>query len=629
MSHKKRLVLVESPGKVKKIAGFLGSEFQVLASMGHVRDLPADELGIDVEAGFKPKWVGVKGKGAVIKRLTQAMQAAEAIYLATDPDREGEAIAAHILALTKIPQSVPVMRVSFTAITKEAVRYAVENPRPLDMALVAAQHARRKLDRLVGYLVSPIACCVLDGRYSAGRVQSPALRLVIEREKAIADFTPETYFTLHVLLNADDTTFKAKLVQVQGQTLPLKDGTFVKRLATTLGSASYWVGQIVAEDVPRTPPAPFTTSTLQQVASSQLGLSPEKTMRLTQVLYEASLITYMRTDAVFVASEAQTAAADFIQRAYGEDYLPPEKPTYKSKPGAQEAHEAIRPTDMTLTPDTIKEEVGEGAALYGLIWRRFMASQMAAAIDRVQTVTILAGKEQGQPFPLKLEARATVVQFDGFRRVYQVGSDVEEDTPGEAEHALPLLGHGQMLELKQVLPEQKQTQAPSRFTEAQLVRELEKRGIGRPSTYAAILSNLKSREYVKVEKKRLVPTESGRKLLDYLLGNFAPIFAYDYTAKMENLLDAIAAGETPELDALTAFWEEFHPLLRGATAELSHTQPARTVPKKTGEKCPQCGNDLVLREGKHGQFIGCSGYPTCRYAAGLEHQPLIIQPIKS
>jgi DNA topoisomerase-1 len=628
MSHKKRLVLVESPGKVKKIAGFLGSEFQVLASMGHIRDLPTDELGIDVEAGFKPKWVGVKGKSAVIKRLTQAMQAAEAIYLATDPDREGEAIAAHILALTKIPQGVPVMRVSFTAITQEAVRHAVENPRPLDMALVTAQHARRKLDRLVGYLVSPIACRVLDGRYSAGRVQSPALRLVIEREKAIEDFTPETYFTLQVLLGVDDTTFKAKLVQVQGQPLPLKDSAFVKRLATTLGSASYWVGQIVAEDVPRTPPAPFTTSTLQQVASSQLGLSPEKTMRLAQTLYEASLITYMRTDSVFVAPEAQTAAADFIRRAYGEGYLPSEKPTYKSKPGAQEAHEAIRPTDMTLTPDKIKEEVGEGAALYGLIWRRFMASQMIAAIDRVQTVTILAGKEQGQPFPLKLEARATSLLFDGFRQVYQVESDVEEDTPEETQHLLPSLEHGQRLELKQVLPEQKQIQPPSRFTEAQLVCELEKRGIGRPSTYAAILSNIKSREYVKVEKKRLVPTESGRKLLDYLLGNFAPIFAYGYTAKMENLLDAIAAGEVPELDALTAFWEEFQPLLRGATAELSHTQPARPVPQKTGEKCPQCGNDLVLRAGKHGQFIGCSGYPTCRYSAGLEHQPLLIQPIK-
>ncbi|MBZ0310383.1 MAG: topoisomerase DNA-binding C4 zinc finger domain-containing protein, partial [Anaerolineae bacterium] len=305
----------------------------------------------------------------------------------------------------------------------------------------------------------------------------------------------------------------------------------------------------------------------------------------------------------------------------------PEKPVYKSKPGAhaQAAHEAMRPTDMTLTPDKIKEEVGEGAALYGLIWRRFIASQMAAAIDRVQTVTILTGKEQGQPYPLKLEARATTSQFDGFRRVYQVESDVEEAIPEEAEHTLPSLEHGQRLELQQVLPEQKQTQPPSRFTEAQLVRELEKRGIGRPSTYAAILSNIKSREYVKVEKKRLVPTESGRKLLDYLLGNFAPIFTYDYTAKMENLLDAIATGETQELDVLNAFWQELQPLLRDAAAEV--TQPER---QKTGEKCPQCGSDLVLREGKHGQFIGCSGYPTCRYAAGfaVAHQPLIIQPIK-
>jgi len=621
----KRLFVIESPGKQRTLSKILGNEFKVIASMGHVRDLPADELGIDVEAAFKPKWVApaVKGKGAVSKRLTQAMQAAEAIYLATDPDREGEAIAAHILALTKIPKDVPVMRVSFTAITKEAVRYAVENPRPLDMALVAAQHARRKLDRLVGYLVSPLACRVLDGRYSAGRVQSPALRLVVERERTIEGFSPETYFTLDVLLGAGEATFRAKLTHIQGQAMPLKDAAFVKKLAEALQGAVYWVDTLQTEDVPRKPPAPFTTSSLQQAASSQLGLSPEKTMQLAQTLYEAGMITYIRSDAVFVASEAQATALEFIGRAYGERYLPAEKPIYKSKANAQEAHEAIRPTDVTLTPDEIKEDVGDGAALYGLIWRRFLASQMAAAVERVQVVSISAGKATGQPFPLTLEARGTTPVFDGFRRVYQAGSDTEEDEIAEVESALPTLEKRQLLTLHKVIPQQKQTQAPARFTEAQIVRELEKRGIGRPSTYAAILSNIKSRNYVTIQNKRLVPTESGRKLLDYLLGGFAPIIADDYTAKLEAALDDIAQGKVSELDTLNAFWEEFQPLLRGATAELNHVRPQS---QKTGEICPQCGADLIVREGKRGQFVGCSTFPKCRYTVGLVHQPLMIQP---
>jgi DNA topoisomerase-1 len=333
----KRLVIVESPIKTRKVRSFLGGEFRVLASMGHVRDLPADELGIDVENGFAPRWVGVKGKEAVSKRLAKAMQEAEAIYLATDPDREGEAMAAHLLSLTRLPSDKPVMRVSFTAITKDAVRHAVENPRPLDMNRVAAQHARRKLDRLVGYLVSPLACRVLDGRYSAGRVQSPALRLVVEREHAVEQFTPETYYALDVLVGADHATFKARLTQVQGQAIPIKDTVFVKKLAWALQHAVYWVADVQTDDVARKPPAPFTTSTLQQAASSQLGLAPEKTMQLAQALYETGLITYMRTDAVFVAPEAQDAARSFIGGAYGEDYLPGEKPIYKSTANAQEA----------------------------------------------------------------------------------------------------------------------------------------------------------------------------------------------------------------------------------------------------------------------------------------------------
>lgn len=353
-------------------------------------------------------------------------------------------------------------------------------------------------------------------------------------------------------------------------------------------------------------------------------------MQLAQTLYETSLITYMRTDAVFVAPEAQAAAFDFIGKAYGEPYLPTEKPQYKSRANAQEAHEAIRPADVTLTPDHIKENVGEGAALYGLIWRRFVASQMAAAVDTLQTVSVLAGKQVGQPFPLTLTVRGSAPQFDGFRRVYQVDSDVEADEPADAENALPVLAVGQMLTLHKLLPQQKQTQAPARFTEAQLVHELEKRGIGRPSTYAAILSNLKSREYVRLDKKRLIPTETGIKLTNYLMDSFATLLADDYTAHMENTLDEIAGGQRGELDVLQAFWGEFQPLLRGATAAIrpAQSKAPQLELQKTGEHCPQCGSDLVIRAGKNGQFVGCSAFPKCRYTVGLEHQPLILQSMK-
>ncbi len=628
----KRLLIVESPGKVKKIQSYLGSEFRVMASMGHVRDLPVDALGIEVEAGFVPQWEAAKGKTVVIKRLTKAMNEAEAIYLATDPDREGEAIAAHIIALTRLPREIPVMRVTFTEITQEAVRHAVENPRRLDLDLVAAQHARRKLDRLVGYLISPIACRVLDGRYSAGRVQSPALRLVVERERAIQNFTPETYYVIEALLAAGETSFKARLMQVQGKEMPLKEGDFVKRLAATLANAMWWVDGVKTERLQRKPPAPFTTSTLQQAASSTLGFSPEKTMQLAQTLYEASLITYMRTDAVIVAPEAQTAAADFIRQAYGTNYLPAETPQYKSKANAQEAHEAIRPTSVTLTPDQVRETKGDGAALYGLIWRRFVASQMAPAVDQVQTVIVLAGKQQGEPFPLIFEARGSTPQFDGFKRVYQAGTDTEPDEADPTEPVLlPALASEQLLVLKELHPHPKQSKPPARFTEAQLVQELEKREIGRPSTYAAILGNLKARAYVRLEKKRLMPTDTGIKLNDYLLRGFAPLFAYDYTARMEAELDEIAAGQRAEQDALNNFWAAFQPLLRGAAVEASSLAPkaAPPEPQKTGEACPQCGADLVYRTGAKGQFVGCSAFPKCRYAAQHNHQPLVIHPAQS
>jgi DNA topoisomerase-1 len=339
----------------------------------------------------------------------------------------------------------------------------------------------------------------------------------------------------------------------------------------------------------------------------------------------------MRTDAVMVAPEAQTAAADFIQQAYCTNYLPAETPQYRSKANAQEAHEAIRPTAVTLTPDQVKETKGDGAALYGLIWRRFVASQMAPAVDQVQTVIVLAGKQQGEPFPLIFEARGSTPQFDGFKRVYQAEADTEQDEVDSSESVLPVLANEQVLALKALHPQPKQTQPPARFTEAQLVQELEKREIGRPSTYAAILGNLKAREYIRLEKKRLIPTDTGAKLNDYLLRGFAPLFAYDYTARMEAELDEIAAGQRAEQDALNNFWAAFQPLLRGAAVEASSLAPKAAPPErqKTGEVCPQCGADLVYRNGSKGQFVGCSAFPKCRYTAQHEHQPLVIHPAQS
>lgn len=617
------LLIVESPNKTRKLSQILGKDFRVIACMGHVCDLPTTELGLDIAADFAPQWQPLPSKSGVIKRLVKAMQTADTIYLATDPDREGEAIAAHVLDLTPLPATKPIYRVTFNAITASVVQAAIANPRPVDRHLVAAQHARRKLDRLVGYLVSPLACRHLDGRYSAGRVQSPALRLVVERERARQTFQPTTYYRLLVQLQADGSTFTAPLTYLQGQSLPLQGVELVQKLTALLSQAVYWVGDIQTETLTRQPPAPFTTSTLQQAASTRLGLAPEETMRLAQGLYETALITYMRTDGVHVAPEAQTAALDWIGHTYGEAYLPTQKPTYARRPQAQEAHEAIRPTDLTLTPHHLKGKSGKGADLYRLIWERFLASQMAAGVDHVQIITLRAGKQVGQAYPLHCQVRPITPHFLGFRQVYQ--ADLEEEAEAPAAN-LPLLRIGQALTLVAVKPTPQQTTPPARYTEAQLVHELEQRGLGRPSTYAPILSNLKSRDYVRVEDRRLVPTPTGIHLTDYLQGAFATLFSDGYTARLERALDEIATGQQPELAVLQSFWAEFQPLLRAAAAELPPPTPKPT-PLATGDNCPQCGQPLVYRTSSQGQFVGCAGYPQCRYTVGLTHQPLQLVPL--
>jgi len=621
-----KLMILESSAKSKKIGQFLGTGWRVEATRGHVRDLPQDKLGVDVEADFRPLYDVLPRQANTVRRLLKAISEAEAVYVATDPDREGEAIAWHVLQLANLPPEKPVYRVTFTAITESAVKAAVASPRPLDVNLVEAQQARRIVDRLVGYLVSPVACQALDGRYSAGRVQSACLRLVVERERQITAFTPETYWTLDAFLKADTGEFSARLNTVKQQSVERLSHEQVQSLTKGLTNAAFWVGSVKHSEQRRNPHPPFTTSTLQQAASQALGLSPERTMQIAQRLYEAGQITYHRTDGVDVAPEAQRAALQHIARTYGGDYVPNQPNSYQTKTKhAQEAHEAIRPTDVTRVPDEIE---GDGAALYTLIWQRFVASQMAPARYAVQVVEIRAGKTLGQSYPLTFEAKGRTLTFDGFLKVYQEPPDPDAEV--EPDHPLPFLQEGAALHLVEWLPAEHRTKAPPRFTEASLVRELERLGIGRPSTYASMVQTLKGREYAKLQKKRLVPTNMGTLLCDFLVEHFPDLFAVPYTAHLEEALDEVARGEATRLAVLKTFWSDFTPQLGAAgQAAQQQTKARRPTPQPTGESCPACGGDLVERKGKHGSFIGCMNYPDCGYTRGLEHKPVTLRGVSS
>lgn len=571
-----KLVIVESPAKAKKIAGFLGSGWRVEACLGHVRDLPEAELGVEVAADFRPTYEVLPGKANLVKKLLKAIKEAEAVYVATDPDREGEAIAWHLLKLANLPKDKPVYRALFHAITQDAVRQAVAKPRALDIHLVEAQQTRRIVDRLVGYLASPLAAKALDGKFSAGRVQSVCLRLVVERELEIETFKPDTTWTLALKLAADGTEFTAKLHRVKGAGSTFKTREPLDRIAALLQTAQLWVGKAGRTVKARSPLPPFTTASMQQAAAKGLGLSPDQTMALAQTLYEQGLITYMRTDGLSVASEAQNAARGYIAREHGVDYLPPELPTYSVKTAnVQEAHEAIRPTDMDRLPQEVEDDC---AALYTLIWRRFIASQMSPALYTVTGAAIYAGKAHGQPFPMEFRAQGRSLLFDGFLKVYQEPADEGEESSDET-GMLPPLKDNQPLTL--VAPEvaDHQTRTPARYTEAALVQALEQRGIGRPSTYANMVKTVRDKGYVAIRHKRLVPTENGLALCDFLSAHFAEVLADDYTARLEESLDRIAAGDTTRLEVLRAFWDGFQPQMAKATHDALTQFKARHTPK--------------------------------------------------
>jgi DNA topoisomerase-1 len=605
----KNLIIVESPAKVKTIKKFLGRDYQVEASVGHVRDLPAKELGVDEDNGFTPKYQIIQGKKKVVDKLRQAAKKAEKVYLAPDPDREGEAIAWHVAELLKTRDHEPAIeRIQFNEITPRAVREALAHPRQLDEKLFNSQQARRILDRLVGYKLSPLLWDKIKRGISAGRVQSVALRIVVEREKERQAFDPVEYWVFKVDLEGDQPPpFSADLWKIEGKKAEVGSEDAALALEKDLAGKPFMVESVVEKERKRSSPPPFITSTLQQDASRALGYSAKKTMSTAQRLYEGvelgdrgttALITYMRTDSVRVSQDARDQAKDFIVRKIGEDFYPEKARHFKTKAGAQDAHEAIRPVDVFLTPEEVKPYLPRDQySLYRLIWRRFVASQMAPARFWDTTVVFACGRTQWR-------AKGERLLFPGYLKVY----GREEGDPGLAKE-LPKLEEGQQVKLLEMHKEQKFTQPPPRYTEASLVKELEDKGIGRPSTYAQIISTIIDRDYVRLEDKKLAPSELGVTVSDLLAAHFETIMDIGFTAEMEERLDAVAEGSIDWIDLLTGFTGEFYPSLAKAGENMERV---RGQGKDTGITCELCGEPMVIRFGKRGEFLGCSGYPDCK-----------------
>jgi len=609
----KSLVIVESPAKAKTINKYLGSHYTVKASMGHVMDLPKKDLGVDLKKGFEPTYHTILSKKHIIKDLKEAAAKADAIYLAADPDREGEAICAHLRELLDAKRR-KFYRVLFNEITRDAVREAFDRPGEIDARLVDAQQARRILDRLVGYQVSPLLWEKVKRGLSAGRVQTVALRLIVEREREIQAFQKKEYWTIQAHLEGrEPRAFDARLVKFRGQDLEIPDQASAEGHVATLRTTRFVVDSVTTREKRMHPVPPFITSKLQQEAVRKLHYSAKKTMLLAQRLYEGvelgeegsvGLITYMRTDSTRVAETALHSARDYIERNFGAAYLPEAPIRYKSKKDAQDAHEAIRPTDVTRTPDALRTLIAaDEFKLYKLIWQRFLASQMNPAIFDQTTIEISAGD-------YLLRATGSVEKFKGFRAVYEEGKDEKADREEDAELKLrlPSLEKGEPLRCRKLTPEQHFTEPPPRFNEATLVKALEEKGIGRPSTYAAILSVIQNREYVEKHQSRFYPTELGMLVNDLLVKNFSDIFDVAYTARMEEELDEIEEGKLSWRDALSEFYQKFKKDLKIAEREMDDIK-GEGIP--TDEKCEKCGRPMVIRLGRNGKFLACTGYPDC------------------
>jgi len=630
-----RLVIVESPAKARSLKGFLGKGYRVEASMGHVRDLLRSKLSIDVENGFQPTYRVPNEKRKVVKRLKSAAAEAAEVFLATDPDREGESIAWHLLAAAEIPDTLT-QRVAFHEITAAAIQEAFAHPRALDLDLVNAQQARRVLDRLVGYKISPLLWKKVRNRLSAGRVQSVAVRLVVEREREIEAFVPVEYWSISAELakvasrgTVPRPTFVAKLHAINGKQADLRDEPAAQTVVDDLEHATYVVGDVRKSKRTRKPLAPFITSTLQQQASSMLGFAPRRTMALAQQLYEGvdlgngesvGLITYMRTDSTHVADEALAQVRSYIERQFGPEMLPTHPARYKTRVAkAQEAHECIRPTSVRREPDALRALLDPSQfRLYRLIWQRFVASQMKPAVYNTTSVDVHAGhldrhgpssdgrvpRSAVRALPYLFRGTSSTLAFPGFLLVY-----AEEEGEKQETAALPPLTICEVLDLVQLIPEQHFTQPPPRFTEATLIRELESHGIGRPSTYAPIISTIQSRGYVVHEKKQLRPAELGFVVNDILVEHFPDIVDISFTAHLEEDLDMIAEGEREWVSVLHDFYGPFAERLELARVQMKEVE----LPSEdTGLLCEKCGHPMVIKFGRYGKFVACGNFPNCR-----------------
>lgn len=613
------LVVVESPAKAKTINKILGKDFVVKSCMGHVRDLPPKELGIDVEANFKPRYVTIRGKGKVLSELRKAAQSADALFLATDPDREGEAIAWHV-ANAIARKDYPVKRILFNEITPRAVRESLEHAGELDMNKVNAQQARRVVDRLVGYEISPLLWKVIHSGLSAGRVQSVALRLICERDREIDAFKPQEYWSIEGSVRCGDSDpFRVRLLQRGEEKLEIHSREETESILADLSSQSLVVKEVKTREQLRRPAPPFTTSTLQQECARHLRFSVKRTMAVAQQLYEGvefdgevrGLITYMRTDSVRVATEAIEEVRTQIGALYGTDYVPEEPNRYRTKTGAQDAHEAVRPTSVALEPSQVRQLLTQDQArVYELIWKRFVASQMKPQVLSITTVNVEAG-------PYLLRATGNTVKFPGFARLYTEGKEDEEE---EAAAVLPTtIQQGGRLELEELIPEQHFTKPPPRFTEASLVKELEADGIGRPSTYAQIIATIQDREYVeKIDNRYFVATERGHTVNRLLVETFPHIFNVDFTAQMEGRLDRVEEGEDEWVETVRQFYASWKNELDQANARRRELKLA--LQEVSDVICEACGRNMVIKWGRNGRFLACPGYPECRNTKPLPEE---------
>ena len=601
-----KLIIVESPAKAGTIKKFLGGNTKVVASMGHIRDLPKSKLGVDIENNFEPEYINIRGKGDLIKSLKSEAKKAKKVYLATDPDREGEAIAWHLANILGIDENSK-CRVTFNEITKDAVKEAIKNPRCVDKNLIDAQQARRVLDRIVGYKISPILWKKVRRGLSAGRVQSVAVKLIVDREEEIEKFIPEEYWNMYVNLKKNKDVFKANLVGKEEKKIEIHTKEETEKILNEIDKAKFVVKEVKKSQRKRNPAPPFTTSTMQQEASRKLGFSLKKTMSVAQGLYEGvkipekgsvGLITYMRTDSTRISDVARAAAKEQITQKYGEDYY--ENRYYKTKADAQDAHEAIRPTYIDISPDKLKDSLTKDQyKLYNLIYNRFLASQMSAAIYDTVSVKIDANK-------YNFKANGQTLRFKGFMALYVESKDTEEK---EENNQIPELQENETVEKVDIENIQSFTEPPPRYTEASLVKTLEEKGIGRPSTYSPTITTILERRYIEKNQKQLVPTELGKVVNNILVERFAEIVSEEFTANMENQFDEIAIGKQAWKNIIKEFYGPFEKELEKANEELEHVELVEEV---SDVPCEKCGRMMVIKYGRFGKFLACPGYPECK-----------------